>query len=118
MRTSVFGSSSLALTTFAQARYRALVPSAVSLATLHVPDPPTAAKMNPMTIIGTADGAGRRPATVLAGCTAIAAAVSTLAIVAFPFFSFAYPAPALHVMLETVNSVVAFLVMYLVYGRF
>src|SRR3954451_15381246 len=71
-----------------------------------------------MTVMRTAESAVRRPATVLAVSMAIAAALSTLAVVAFRLFSFAYPAPALHVMLETVNAVVALLVMYLIYGRF
>jgi signal transduction histidine kinase len=71
-----------------------------------------------MTSTRRTDGATRQPATVLAGSTALAAALGTLGVVALPFVSSAYPAPALHVILETVNAVAALLVMYLVYGRF
>ena len=50
--------------------------------------------------------------------TAAVACVLTAAVVAVPFVAFAYRAPQLHVMLETINAVVASLVAYLVYGRF
>lgn len=60
----------------------------------------------------------RRPAAVLAVRTAVVAAVLTVAVAVLPFVGFAYRAPALHVMLETTNAVVALLVLYLVYGRF
>lgn len=49
--------------------------------------------------------------------TAVAAAV-TVAVATLPFVRFAYPAPALHVVLETTNALIALLVAYLVYGRF
>jgi len=61
---------------------------------------------------------GHAPAAKLAGRTAAAALVLTVAVATLPFLDFAYPAPELHVMLETVNAVVALLVLYLVYGRF
>lgn len=38
--------------------------------------------------------------------------------VALPFVRFAYRAPALHVVLETTNAIIAALVAFLVYGRF
>ncbi len=46
------------------------------------------------------------------------ALVLTVAVVTVPFLGFAYRAPALHLMLETANAMVALLVLYLVYGRF
>lgn len=69
------------------------------------------------TVPAAASRMDHRPAATLAGATAVAAAVITLAVVALPFLKFDYRAPALHVMLETINAVVALLVMYLVYGR-
>jgi signal transduction histidine kinase len=42
----------------------------------------------------------------------------TLAVATLPFFHFAYHAPDLRAVVETVNAVVALLVAYLVYGRF
>ncbi len=60
----------------------------------------------------------RRPAARLAVLTAVAATVLTLAVVTVPFLGFAYRAPAMHVMLETAEAVVALLVLYLLYGRF
>src|SRR5688572_4069885 len=48
----------------------------------------------------------RRPrptAALLAGVTALTGAVVTLAVLALPFLELAYEAPALHVMLETLN---------------
>jgi signal transduction histidine kinase len=67
--------------------------------------------------VGRDDGA-HRPALVLTAATAAVAALITVAVVTVPFFRFAYRAPALHIVLETVNAVVALLAMYLVYGRF
>jgi signal transduction histidine kinase len=58
------------------------------------------------------------PAALLAARTAGVALLLTVAVVGLPFLDFAYRAPALHVMLETANAVVALLVLYLVYGRF
>jgi signal transduction histidine kinase len=49
---------------------------------------------------------------------AIGATAATVAVVALPFVRFAYRAPALHVVLETANALIAMLVGYLVYGRF
>jgi signal transduction histidine kinase len=46
------------------------------------------------------------------------AVVATVAVVALPFVRFAYRAPALHVVLETANALIACLVGYLVYGRY
>jgi signal transduction histidine kinase len=60
---------------------------------------------------------GRSP-VALTGGVALAAAVATVAVVTLPFVRFAYRAPALHVVLETANALVALLVAYLVYGRF
>jgi signal transduction histidine kinase len=54
----------------------------------------------------------------LAGWAAVIAAAVTVAVVALPFVSFAYRAPALHVALETANALIALLVGYLVYGRY
>jgi signal transduction histidine kinase len=54
----------------------------------------------------------------LTGVVALGATAATVAVVAIPFVSFAYRAPALHVALETANALVALLVGYLVYGRF
>lgn len=50
---------------------------------------------------------------VTAGCLA-----GTALVVVLPFVDFAYRAPALHVVLETVSSLVALLVCFLLYGRF
>jgi signal transduction histidine kinase len=62
----------------------------------------------------------RRPrptAGQLVGVTALTGAVVTLAVLALPFVELAYEAPALHVMLETLNALVAILVAFLVHGR-
>jgi signal transduction histidine kinase len=59
-----------------------------------------------------------QPAAVLVRRVAIGAAAVTVAVLALPFVRFAYRAPALHVVLETANALVALLVGYLVYGRF
>lgn len=48
----------------------------------------------------------------------MAAGLITLAVATLPFFHFAYHAPDLRAVVETVNAVVALLVAYLVYGRF
>lgn len=64
-------------------------------------------------------GAGqRRSAVGLTGRVAVAAMVATAAVVTLPSVRFAYPAPALHVVLETANALIGALVAYLVYGRF
>ncbi|MGY1828586.1 sensor histidine kinase [Blastococcus sp. SYSU DS0541] len=60
---------------------------------------------------------GARPGAA-AGWTAAAAAAATAAVVALPSMSFAYQAPALRAVLETLNAVVALLTALLVYGRF
>jgi signal transduction histidine kinase len=57
-------------------------------------------------------------AAALAAAAALVAAVFTVAVVVLPFARFAYASPALRVMLETVNAVIALVVGYLVYGRF
>jgi len=54
----------------------------------------------------------------LMGITALVAAALTLAVLVLPFLRFAYGAPALHVVLETLNAFIALLVAYLVYGRY
>jgi signal transduction histidine kinase len=61
--------------------------------------------------------AGRHRAGALAGATAVAAGIATIAVATLPFFRFAYQAPDLRAVVETVNAVVALLVGYLVYGR-
>jgi signal transduction histidine kinase len=58
-----------------------------------------------------------RTATLLAGVTALVGALVTLAVLVLPFLRLAYEAPAVHVMLETLNALVAILVAFLVYGR-
>jgi signal transduction histidine kinase len=60
----------------------------------------------------------RLPAASLAGWVAVGTAAATLAVLVLPFVRFAYRAPALHIVLETVNALIALLVGYLVYGRF
>lgn len=50
--------------------------------------------------------------------TALVGAGLTLAVVALPFVRFAYRAPTLHVVIETLNAFIAVLVAYLVYGRY
>lgn len=52
-------------------------------------------------------------ATAAVGCL-----VATLLVGLLPFVRFAYRAPALHVVLETANSLIALLVGLLVYGRY
>ena len=66
----------------------------------------------------TGTGGERASPAVLAGVVALTAGVFTFAVVALPFVRFAYRAPALHVVLETANALVALFVGYLVYGRF
>ena len=65
---------------------------------------------------------GRRPRhhtpVGLAAGTAVAGVVLTVAVVSSPALPFAYQAPTVQVMLETVNAVVALLVGFLLYGRF
>ncbi|CCG01897.1 sensor histidine kinase [Blastococcus saxobsidens] len=60
----------------------------------------------------------RPPAVALVAWTAAVAAVATVAVAVLPFVRFAYPAPALHVVLETTNALIALLVAYLIYGRY
>jgi signal transduction histidine kinase len=48
----------------------------------------------------------------------VVAAVLTALVVVLPFAEFAYRAPALHIAVETVYSVVGLLVAFLVYGRY
>jgi signal transduction histidine kinase len=66
----------------------------------------------------TGNGRTRGTPTALTGTVAVTAAVITVAVVALPFVRFAYHAPALHVVLETANALVALFVGYLVYGRY
>lgn len=67
---------------------------------------------------GSRGAAGRHTALVLVGATALGAAVGTVAVAASPHLLFAYRAPDLRAVVETVNAVVALLVGYLVYGRY
>lgn len=60
----------------------------------------------------------RRPAAVLSGTTLLAGCAVTLTVLVLPSIGAGYRAPALHVMLETCNALVALLVGYLVLGRF
>jgi signal transduction histidine kinase len=62
--------------------------------------------------------ARRQSAAALAGWVAVGTAGATLAVLVLPFVRFAYRAPALHIVLETTNALIALLVGYLVYGRF
>ena len=66
----------------------------------------------------TGSKARQQPAAALAGWVALGAAGATLAVLLLPFIRFAYRAPALHIVLETGNALIALLVGYLVYGRF
>lgn len=59
-----------------------------------------------------------RPAAALSGTTVLVGSLFTLAVVALPSLRAPYRAPALNVMLETCNALVALLVGYLVLGRF
>ncbi len=61
---------------------------------------------------------GGSPAILLTSRTAVAAGLITLAAVTLPFLHFAYHAPDLRAVVETVNAMIALLVAYLVYGRF
>ncbi|MGY1638749.1 sensor histidine kinase [Geodermatophilus sp. SYSU D00742] len=61
---------------------------------------------------------GPRSAARLTAGVAVAGTVATVAVVVLPFLHFAYRSPALHVVLETSNALIALLVGYLVYGRF
>jgi signal transduction histidine kinase len=63
-------------------------------------------------------GWDRRRHAALATVTAVVGVAVTVAVLALPFLGFAYRAPALHVVLETTNAIIALLVAYLVYGRF
>lgn len=62
--------------------------------------------------------AGRHSPAALALWGAVAGTCVTIAVVALPFLRFAYEAPALHVVLETLNAVAASLVAFLFYGRY
>jgi signal transduction histidine kinase len=62
--------------------------------------------------------ARQQSAAALAGWVAVGTAGATLAVLVLPFVRFAYRAPALHIVLETTNALIALLVGYLVYGRF
>src|SRR5215213_11870685 len=64
------------------------------------------------------DRGHRQSATALAGWMAIGVVVATVAVMTLPFLRFAYRAPALHIVLETANALIALIVGYLVYGRF
>ena len=66
----------------------------------------------------TGTGSSRRAPAVLTIRVTLLAVAATVAVLVLPFLPFADRAPALHVMLETPNAVVALLVLYLVYGRF
>ena len=57
------------------------------------------------------------PARLALG-TALVAAAATAAVVLVPFLGFAYRAPALRAVLETLNAVIALVAAFLVYGRF
>jgi signal transduction histidine kinase len=70
----------------------------------------------PMSVTGSR--ARRQPAVALAGWVTLGAAGATVAVLLLPFVRFAYQAPALHIVLETTNALIALLVGYLVYGRF
>src|SRR3954453_15518361 len=59
----------------------------------------------------------RSPVALVGGVTAVAV-LATAAVTAPPFVRFAYRAPAVHVMLETANALIALVVAFLVYGRF
>lgn len=59
----------------------------------------------------------RHRATALTALAAGAALVATFAVAAVPFLRFAYPAPALHVALETAESLVATVLAFLAVGR-
>ena len=59
----------------------------------------------------------RRPYALSAGMVLVVV-LATALVVGLPFLRFAYRAPALHVVVETVNAVVALVVAYLVVGRF
>src|SRR3954467_7302375 len=63
-------------------------------------------------------GRRHRSSAVLVGGVAVAALLVTVAVTTLPFVRFAYRAPAVHVMLETANALIALVVAYLVYGRF
>jgi signal transduction histidine kinase len=54
----------------------------------------------------------------LLAVTALAGGALTLAVLVVPFLRFAYGAPALHIVLETLNAFIALVVAYLVYGRY
>ena len=64
------------------------------------------------------NGRARPSPSTLTRRVALTSAVVTAAVLALPFFHFAYRAPALHVVLETANALVALFVGFLVYGRF
>src|SRR5687767_11863085 len=67
-----------------------------------------------MSTTGSSDRGGLR---LVSWVGAVAAAV-TLAVTVLPFVRFAYRAPALHVMIETANALIALFVGYLVFGRY
>jgi len=66
----------------------------------------------------TGSKARRQSASALAGWVAVGAGGATLTVLILPFVRLAYRAPALHIVLETANALIALLVGYLVYGRF
>ncbi|MGY2082706.1 sensor histidine kinase [Blastococcus sp. SYSU DS0539] len=59
-----------------------------------------------------------RGSATLAGGAALMGSALTLAVVGVPSLQFAYRAPTLQIMLETVNAIVALLLGLLLYGRF
>src|SRR3954468_17207538 len=100
-------------------RVRQPHPSVAGLEEMPLPSPTGTApghNLTPMSATGVK--ARRQSATALAGWVAIGTAGATLAVLVLPFVRFAYRAPALHVVLETTNALIALLVGYLVYGRF
>ena len=59
-----------------------------------------------------------RRATIASSITAAAGLALTALVVLLPNLHFAYPAPGLHVAIETSAALIALLTAYLVYGRF
>src|SRR5687767_15569613 len=66
----------------------------------------------------TGNGRARASPALLTGVVAATATVVTAVVLTLPFVRFAYHAPALQVVLETANALVALVVGYLVYGRY
>jgi signal transduction histidine kinase len=79
-------------------------------------EPEPGHNLTAMSSLGIRDG--RQSATALLAWVTAGAAAATAAVLVLPFVRFAYRAPALHIVLETANALVALLVGYLVYGRF